>query len=787
MRKLRTLFTLLVVSICAVQSAWAQEELAVTVSLAEPGGLATEIRAYPGVEHEKYVTSLTVTSGTLNDDDWATLKLMDALVTLDLSGTSNKSIPDNQFKGCCENLVSIAMPSQLETIGAYAFYASKYNRELVTAIIPATVTSIGENAFGYCRKLESIGNWPSGCTTIPSRCFMQCEKLPPFDIPEGVTFIDGNAFDHCYLFKSTIPTTITSIGYRAFYHCGMENIDIVIPEGTSVGNEAFYSSGIKSIEFPATITYLPLGIASYCKQLKELTLKSPTVSVPHANESISGTNITTIHVPSYLVDAYKSNSFWYNYSFVGFDITQYDIWWPIRTSLNLNGYTRMAGTPKVSVCNSVNLTISGDAAQQFGEFSLDGHTSYNSSSSNYHNNNWAQILSTCDNVAVTGNYYHKVQTYQKQWYFMCLPFDLDVSSITTDNRVKFAIRYYDGASRAANNASTGNWKNYANDAVIPAGTGFIYQTSETTWSTFKAVANASRSNAFKNEEFVKALDKNDTPNEGITLAPANKGWNLVGNPWQCYFNIHKLNYTAPISVRQGNNYVAYSLVDDDYAIEPNQAFFVQCPDELSSIGFPTDGRQLTADITSVQGARQLTAGKKTRWLVDVQIANGEENDKTRLVVNNSASMDYEMTCDASKFMSWDGTVPQIYSFDADETQYAINERPLDNGTLRLGIVIKEAGQYSMTAIRNDIGQVLLTDHETGITTDLSQNGYSFNAEAGTFDARFTISFMSDEVTGIKTIDNTTMTDNRYFNLSGQRVDQPKKGIYVVNGKKTIVK
>ena len=27
----------------------------------------------------------------------------------------------------------------------------------------------------------------------------------------------------------------------------------------------------------------------------------------------------------------------------------------------------------------------------------------------------------------------------------------------------------------------------------------------------------------------------------------------------------------------------------------------------------------------------------------------------------------------------------------------------------------------------------------------------------------------------------------YYNLSGQRVDQPQKGLYIVNGKKVIVK
>jgi hypothetical protein len=30
-------------------------------------------------------------------------------------------------------------------------------------------------------------------------------------------------------------------------------------------------------------------------------------------------------------------------------------------------------------------------------------------------------------------------------------------------------------------------------------------------------------------------------------------------------------------------------------------------------------------------------------------------------------------------------------------------------------------------------------------------------------------------------------DNNYYNLNGQRVSQPKKGLYIVNGKKVVIK
>ena len=45
---------------------------------------------------------------------------------------------------------------------------------------------------------------------------------------------------------------------------------------------------------------------------------------------------------------------------------------------------------------------------------------------------------------------------------------------------------------------------------------------------------------------------------------------------------------------------------------------------------------------------------------------------------------------------------------------------------------------------------------------------------------------ADLATGISNMNRETVTDNRYYNLSGQRVATPTKGLYIVNGKKLII-
>ena len=50
-----------------------------------------------------------------------------------------------------------------------------------------------------------------------------------------------------------------------------------------------------------------------------------------------------------------------------------------------------------------------------------------------------------------------------------------------------------------------------------------------------------------------------------------------------------------------------------------------------------------------------------------------------------------------------------------------------------------------------------------------------------------IVFDDEETTGIKQVDNSKHHIEEYFNLNGQRVAQPTKGLYIVNGRKVVIK
>lgn len=74
------------------------------------------------------------------------------------------------------------------------------------------------------------------------------------------------------------------------------------------------------------------------------------------------------------------------------------------------------------------------------------------------------------------------------------------------------------------------------------------------------------------------------------------------------------------------------------------------------------------------------------------------------------------------------------------------------------------------------------------TGDAFAPNKAYFAVAPSLSRTFTMSF-DDETTGISAVENTKpeVKDNVYYNLNGQRVANPSKGLFIVNGKKVIIK
>ena len=186
------------------------------------------------------------------------------------------SIGENAFAGC-SGLKSVTIPNSITSIADAAFFGCS---GLTTITIPNNVTIIGSGAFNGCSGLISV-TISKGLTSISSSAFQNCSGLVSVTIPNSVTSIGNSAFDGCGSLSSvTIPNSITSIGDAAFRNC-TSLTSVAIPNSVfSIGMMAFDGcKNIETIALPEKITSIEDAVFQDCSNMI-------SVSIPNSVKSI---------------------------------------------------------------------------------------------------------------------------------------------------------------------------------------------------------------------------------------------------------------------------------------------------------------------------------------------------------------------------------------------------------------------------------------------------------------------------------------------------------------------
>lgn len=388
----------------------------------------------------------------------------------------------------------------------------------------------------------------------------------------------------------------------------------------------------------------------------------------------------------------------------------------------------MQGKPDVDLYYDGQFLLGGNAPMEMGQFDL------------YQNqSNPGRMLNNCDAVSAD-SVSTQWEVEANKWYFITPFHDVELSKIELTTEASYVFRYYDGNSRAQSGVGN-SWRN-VEDTKLFAGQGYIFHCNSAT--TLKMPANTDcHVQVFNTADVTKILSVFESETQ------ADKNWNYVGNPYSCYYDIFYMDFTAPITVWTGSTYKAYSIVDDDYVLSPMQAFFVQKPDEVDNIVFHKEGRQLTTEISRASYSGARSAGRTSRYLFDIRLQYDELYDETRVVINDAASTGYEIMRDASKFMSFESNVPQICTADGDDI-YAINERPIADGVVRLAYSTSVSGMMTISATRSD-GTVILYDDLTKKSVNLIGQDYTFYTDAtdGLNTSRFRLHFDTSVMTAVE--------------------------------------
>ena len=189
-------------------------------------------------------------------------------------GSSLSNYPWDSFR---ESIKSVELSSNVTSIGDWAFYGCS---SLTSITISEGVTSIGDEVFHGCSSLTSI-TLPAGVTSIGNYAFCGCSSLTSITLPEGVTSIGESAFFGCSSLTSvTLPAGVTSIGRSVFYGCSSLT-SITLPAGvTSIGERAFeYCSSLTSITLPVGVTSIGVEAFQGCSLLTSITLPAGVTSI----------------------------------------------------------------------------------------------------------------------------------------------------------------------------------------------------------------------------------------------------------------------------------------------------------------------------------------------------------------------------------------------------------------------------------------------------------------------------------------------------------------------------
>ena len=160
---------------------------------------------------------------------------------------------------------------------------------------------------------------------------------------------------------------------------------------------------------------------------------------------------------------------------------------------------------------------------------------------------------------------------------------------------------------------------------------------------------------------------------------------------------------------------------------------------------------------------------KKRWLVDITISDSAYTDRTRVVFNEEASVEYDLGVDANKTIVTTAPV-QLYTIGKSNEQYSINERPATtNGeVINLGYYAAHAGTFTLSVSRMDT-TFMLYDNVEDQYVDLSQGDYTFDSEAGFNDTRFVMYAVETEElpTNVENLNMQDINKVTVYSVTGQ--------------------
>lgn len=371
---------------------------------------------------------------------------------------------------------------------------------------------------------------------------------------------------------------------------------------------------------------------------------------------------------------------------------------------------------------------------------------------------------------------------------------------------QFAIKTYDGQSRANNGGSSANWKHVAAGATLKAGHGYaltaialggIYgeyavirfpMKVDNAWLTAGEIGHYTDAKSvehIKDTVHVTAYKKEGTgEGTGDQTPKANIGWNLLGVPYMaCYTtsgdmyngsNVEdpatliqgRFNYSTnkwedgeimyvTVPVHDFSEYVQADITDSDTKLLPGWCFFVQVA-ETGNLRFLSASETESSSLPIYAPKREKADMPTVK--TGIILSGAETSDKTTILVSDRYSAaEYEINADLEKMFGENSYTLATYSLSG-ETRLAYNAMSNADAAniIPIGYRVPAEGSYTFDinpryAQNEAFEHVNLIDYETGFVTDLLQASYTFSSDRTQNDSRFALNVVKikETPTGIE--------------------------------------